>query len=77
MNYESVGSVSELRSLDDSNFLNMRCCKLNDEAWFLIDRLCTDADDGRSRVMTASGRGRWVIMTPATMGIVAAAKQES
>jgi hypothetical protein len=77
MNYEKCATVEDVRALDDEDMSHMRACLLNEENWFLLDRLSTrDDDDGRSVILPMSGNGRWEIMTPATVGIVASVKAD-
>jgi hypothetical protein len=72
-NYIQVDTINDLRAVDDSEFGNLFPCLLGNppDGWFLINRLSTDNDDGRSVIATSSGNGRWVLMTPQYYSIVA------
>lgn len=77
MDINTVISLEDLAKLDDTTFENNYSCLVENYSWFLIDRECTKDDDHdptnpmRTSVVNCfSMKGRWVIMTPQTVGLV-------
>jgi len=71
--YDVVASLEQLSVLDDSEMTHMHCCLVENFSWFLLDRKNTHEAD-TAHVTPLSENGMWVIMTPQTASIVAAAK---